>query len=176
MQRSSSYNAWWATSGQSFVIKEAHDEEVWMEVLVRMWGEEKRFLMQECPINPAGKLFLKVFYGRETWSTQSWVGSTHPHVYSWTPSGIWVCQRVVKMVVKHITNTEYYPAYEQLLNKIEVARIAKRAVVNGNLLESEEVDREDWEQRNYQDDWLAPVLWCSVFEVGRLLERKDIWV
>ncbi len=62
------------------------------------------------------------------------------------------------MVVKHITNTEYYPAYEQLLNKIEVARIAKRAVVNGNLLESEEVDREDWEQRNYQDDWLAPVL------------------
>ena len=58
---------------------------------------------------------------------------------------------LVKMVVKHITNTEYYPAYEQLLNKIEVARIAKRAVGNGNLLESEEVDREDWEQRNYQD-------------------------
>jgi hypothetical protein len=62
---------------------------------------------------------------------------------------------LVKMVVKHITNnTEYYPTYEQLLNKIEVARIAKRAVGNGNLLDSEEIDREDWEQRNYQDGWL----------------------
>ena len=61
---------------------------------------------------------------------------------------------LVKMVVKHITNTEYYPAYEQLLNKIEVARIAKRAVGNDNLLDAEEIDREDWEQRNYQDGWL----------------------
>ena len=40
------------------------------------------------------------------------------------------------------------------MNKIEVARIAKRAVGNGNLLDTEEVDREDWEQRNYQDGWL----------------------
>jgi hypothetical protein len=55
---------------------------------------------------------------------------------------------LVKMVVKHITNTEYYPVYEQLLQKIEVTRIAKRVAGNGNLLESEEVDREDWEQRH----------------------------
>ncbi len=60
----------------------------------------------------------------------------------------------MKMVVKHMTNTEYYPAYERLLHKIEAARIAKRAAGNVNLLESEEVDREDWEQRNYQDGWL----------------------
>ncbi len=35
-----------------------------------------------------------------------------------------------------------------------MARIAKTAVGNRNLLDSEEVDREDWEQRNYQDGWL----------------------
>jgi hypothetical protein len=112
--------------------------------------------MQECLINPAGKLILKgLIWRRLARLKAEWVQLTlmcpveHRAEYEYAKESY-----LVKMVAKHITNTEYYPAYEQLLQKIEVTRIAKRVAGNGNLLESEDVDREDWEQQNYKDGWL----------------------
>ena len=59
---------------------------------------------------------------------------------------------LVKMVMKHIQNTEYAKTLTVLLQEMKVERMVKRRFDNGgNLDESDEVDIDDWEHRNYKD-------------------------
>jgi hypothetical protein len=62
---------------------------------------------------------------------------------------------LVKMVMKHLQHTKYAKTMKELLQEMKVERMIKLKIDDGgNLNESDEVDIDDWEHRNYKDSWL----------------------
>jgi hypothetical protein len=80
---------------------------------------------------------------------------------------------LVKMVMKHIQITEYAKTLTVLLQEMKVERMVKRRFENGgNLDESDEVDIDDWEHRNYKDTWLPSFERLKSKLISHYKERK----
>ena len=61
---------------------------------------------------------------------------------------------LVKICLKHLRHTEYDQTVKELLNDIKFDRKLARAVIGGNVDDLEDANMEDWEYRNYKDDWV----------------------
>ncbi len=80
---------------------------------------------------------------------------------------------LVKLVMKHIQGTEYAKTLKDLLQEMKVERMVKRRIDNGgNLNESDEVDIDDWEHRNYKDTWLPSFERLKLKQISHYKERK----
>jgi hypothetical protein len=61
---------------------------------------------------------------------------------------------LVKICLKHLKHTEYDQTIKELLNDIKFDRKLARAMAGGNVEDAEDDILEDWEYRNYKDDWV----------------------
>jgi hypothetical protein len=61
---------------------------------------------------------------------------------------------LVKICLKHLRHTEYDQTIKELLNDIKFDRKLARAMAGGNVEDAEDDNLEDWEYRNYKDDWV----------------------
>ena len=61
---------------------------------------------------------------------------------------------LVKICLKHLRHTEYDQTIKELLNDIKFDRKLARAMAGGNVEDAEDDNLEDWEYRNYKDDWI----------------------
>ena len=84
---------------------------------------------------------------------------------------------LVKMIIKHLQQTEYAKTIKELLQDMKVERMVKRRIEgagngNGNDNETDEVDIDDWEHRNYQDSWLPTFERLKTKLISHYKERK----
>jgi hypothetical protein len=61
---------------------------------------------------------------------------------------------LVKICLKHLRHTEYDQTIKELLNDIKFDRKLARAMAGGNAEDMDDANMEDWEYRNYKDDWV----------------------
>ncbi len=61
---------------------------------------------------------------------------------------------LVKICLKHLRHTEYDLTIKELLNDIKFDRKLARAMAGGNAKDIDDANMEDWEYRNYKDDWV----------------------
>ncbi len=61
---------------------------------------------------------------------------------------------LVKVCLKHLRHSEYDQTIKELLNDIKFDRKLARAMAGGNADDLDDANMEDWEYRNYKDDWV----------------------
>jgi hypothetical protein len=79
---------------------------------------------------------------------------------------------LVKICLKHLKHTEYDATIKELLNDIKFDRKLARAMAGGNAEDAEDDNLEDWEYRNYKDDWIPSFEKLRDKLVGRYKEMK----
>ena len=80
---------------------------------------------------------------------------------------------LVKMIIKHLQQTEYAKTIKELLQEMKVERMVKRRIEGGgNANDPDEVDIDDWEHRNYKDSWLPSFERLKTKLISHYKERK----
>ena len=79
---------------------------------------------------------------------------------------------LVKICLKHLKHTEYDQTVKELLIDVKFDRKLARAMAGGNVEDAEDDNLEDWEYRNYKDDWIPSFEKLRDKLVGRYKEMK----
>ena len=80
---------------------------------------------------------------------------------------------LVKMIIKHLQQTEYARTIRELLQEMKVERMVQRRIEGGgNANDVDEVDIDDWEHRNYKDSWLQSFERLKTKLISHYKERK----
>ncbi len=80
---------------------------------------------------------------------------------------------MVKVIMKHIQQTEYVRPLKELLQEMKVERMVKRKIEGGgDQGDVDEVDIDDWEHRNYKDSWLPSFERLRMKLMSHYKERK----
>ncbi len=125
---------------------------------MRTWQRELHF-DEGMPDKPGGKAFPKGSISRPNFRSSSPNGlNSRKCVLSTIVRGEYEYAKektLVKMVMKDLQHTEYAKTMKELLQEMKVDRMIKRRIDDGGSLnESDEVDIDDGEHRNYKDTWL----------------------
>ena len=80
---------------------------------------------------------------------------------------------MVKVIMKHIQQTEYARPLKELLQEMKVERMVKRKIEGGGEQgDVDEIDIDDWEHRNYKDSWLPSFERLRTKLISHYKERK----